>query len=182
MYLITSGRVEAYRGEGESRVGLYTFRNGDVIGEMALVDDQSRPVNVRALDLTECLLITRESFNTLVKQDPEIAFCVMSVLADRVRSLSRGGEASWAAEAPGNGRTAYPEWGRAETHANPVEQTVRALEDSVDEMMQVQRAVFRAGMNWWRGWVGLWGSFLGGLVNETRQAQRNMMSRGGPLT
>lgn len=87
MYVITRGAVAVFKGEGEERVELAELERGDIIGEMALIDEKPRSASAEAVDGVECLLITRDSFRTLVRRDPEIAWCIVPTLAERVRDL-----------------------------------------------------------------------------------------------
>jgi CRP/FNR family transcriptional regulator len=89
LFIITGGRVEVSKGEGEDRVQVAVLERGALLGEMALIDDQPRSASATAVEPTRCLLITRGSFQTLVKKDPEIAWCIVPTLADRVRELLR---------------------------------------------------------------------------------------------
>ncbi len=87
LFVITAGRVEVVKGTGEDRVVLAELGEGDIIGEMALVDDQPRSATIKTLEPTSCLLITRSSFQSLVDQEPDIAWCIVPILATRIRAL-----------------------------------------------------------------------------------------------
>jgi CRP-like cAMP-binding protein len=87
LFVITSGKVEVTRGTGEDKVIFAELWSGDLLGEMSLVDDQPRSATVRTLEPTTCLLITRGSFQALVDSEPEIAWCIVPVLAGRLRAL-----------------------------------------------------------------------------------------------
>ena len=87
LFVITSGRVEVTRGSGDEKVVFAELGSGDLLGEMSLVDDQPRSATVRTLEPTTCLLITRGSFQSLVDREPEIAWCIVPVLAGRLRAL-----------------------------------------------------------------------------------------------
>jgi CRP-like cAMP-binding protein len=87
LFVITSGRVEVTRGTGDEKVVFAELGSGDLLGEMSLVDDQPRSATVRTLEPTACLLITRGSFQSLVDREPEIAWCIVPVLAGRLRAL-----------------------------------------------------------------------------------------------
>jgi CRP/FNR family cyclic AMP-dependent transcriptional regulator len=58
---------------------------GDIIGEMALIDD--RPRSASAVAATDCTLvpIDEQRFAFLVQQTPHFALTVMRVMADRLR-------------------------------------------------------------------------------------------------
>ena len=87
LFVITAGRVDVVKGAGEDRVVLAELGSGDIIGEMALVDDQPRSATIHTLEPTSCLLITRSSFQSLVDQEPDIAWCIVPTLATRIRAL-----------------------------------------------------------------------------------------------
>jgi CRP/FNR family cyclic AMP-dependent transcriptional regulator len=87
LFVITSGRVEVSRGTRDAKVVFAELGSGDLLGEMSLVDDQPRSATVRTLEPTTCLLITRGSFQSLVDREPEIAWCIVPVLAARLRAL-----------------------------------------------------------------------------------------------
>ena len=87
LFVITSGRAEVFKGKGADRIVLGAMEEGDVLGEIALIDDQPRSASAVAQTATECLLLTRDSFETLVKTEPEIAWCIVPTLAAKVREL-----------------------------------------------------------------------------------------------
>jgi len=87
LFVITAGRVEVVKGAGDDRIVLAELGTGDIIGEMALVDDQPRSATIHTLEPTSCLLITRSSFQSLVDREPDIAWCIVPTLATRIRAL-----------------------------------------------------------------------------------------------
>jgi len=89
LFVVVSGRIEVTKGSGEDAVRLAVMEPGDLLGEMALIDDQPRSASAVALEPTRCLLITRNSFQTLTAKDPEIAWCLLPTLAERIRDLQQ---------------------------------------------------------------------------------------------
>jgi CRP-like cAMP-binding protein len=87
LFIVASGRVERYKESGRQKVGLGTVAAGGVLGQLALIDEQPRSASAAALEATECLLLTRDGFGTLVKKEPQIAWCLTPDLAGRVREL-----------------------------------------------------------------------------------------------
>ncbi len=87
LFLITSGRVEVFKTHEGRTVRLAELAGGDVLGEMALLDDQPRSASAVALVDTECLLLSRDRFRTLLKRRPRIAWPIVPSLAGRVRDL-----------------------------------------------------------------------------------------------
>lgn len=61
---------------------------GGLMGEMAIIDAKTR--SATALAKTDCTLlpVSKERFLAMVKEKPEFALHVMSVLADRIRNMN----------------------------------------------------------------------------------------------
>ena len=85
-YLILSGRVEVVKGaDGASPRVLNTLGPGDFFGEMALLDGYLRSASVRALEDTECLVLSRWDFLAELRSSPYIAVQMLPVLSRRLR-------------------------------------------------------------------------------------------------
>jgi CRP-like cAMP-binding protein len=81
MYAVDSGRIDVLTyGKVLEEVG-----PGGIVGEMALIDDGPRSAAALAAEPSEVLVISRDLFLTLVREDPAFALYVMSVLAGRLR-------------------------------------------------------------------------------------------------
>ena len=190
MFIITSGRVEVYRGEGDSRTTLAVLESGTIVGEMALVNDQSRSANVRSLEPTECLLVSRDAFKTLIHQEPEVALSVMAVLSDRVRDsqnriqelqhkvnqtvaeVKETASQDWTTEGGAQSEREIPrrerEGPRREERyydEGPAETTRRRTEP-VQHLLEAQRLMLSAGSEWVNTWTGMMGTFLGGMARK----------------
>lgn len=85
MFLIWSGRVVAYSGDLQSP-NILGFRGaGEIIGEMALLEEQPRTATVVTLDEVRLLEISKENFYNLLKSDPEISLGILGTLSTRLR-------------------------------------------------------------------------------------------------
>lgn len=80
-YLILSGRVEILR---DNR-SLGAFGQGDFFGEMSLLDQAPRSATIRAIDQTECLMLSSWDFKGLLEKYPSIAIKLLEVLSRRLR-------------------------------------------------------------------------------------------------
>jgi len=130
MYLIVSGTVEVFDTRDGGRVTLATLDAGKVVGEMALMDARPRSAYVEAMADTECLLITRDSFNSLTRRDPEILWGIVPLLAERLRHADkRLAEIEQAQSAPAAAVTVIPAAG-AETAPAVVIAVAPAAEDT----------------------------------------------------
>ncbi len=86
VYIITEGKVEVVKGlTSANPQRIATLDQGEVFGEMALLDEQPRSASVRALETTTCVGIDRWLFISQVLKDPNVAITMMQVLAQRLR-------------------------------------------------------------------------------------------------
>jgi CRP-like cAMP-binding protein len=69
-------------GNGEA---IRIFHPGEVLGEMALIDEQPRSLSARAEEKTTVLTLKKEDFQHLLAAHPEMTQAVMSGLNNRVR-------------------------------------------------------------------------------------------------
>ena len=80
-YLVIAGRVEIMR----DGVSLGAFGPGDFFGEMSLLDQAPRSATIRALDQTQCLMLSSWDFRALLERHPSIAIKLLEVLSRRLR-------------------------------------------------------------------------------------------------
>jgi len=85
-FLIEAGKVEVYRRSGERKVVVAVLGKGDIFGELALIDHVAHIRYVRALEPTECLLISRAQYEAMAEQTPAL---MKLIVARVVRKLRR---------------------------------------------------------------------------------------------
>jgi hypothetical protein len=73
------------REQAGSKTQLAELLAEQCFGEMSLLDNKPRAATVTAIEDTECLLLTRDSFVRLMNKYPEIPIRMARVLAERVR-------------------------------------------------------------------------------------------------
>jgi CRP-like cAMP-binding protein len=87
-YRILKGRVEiSIAGEGKSVI-LAQLGEGDIFGEMAMVDERPRSASAQALEVTQCEVLTAENFNEAVLQRPEILIPYLASFFERLRTAN----------------------------------------------------------------------------------------------
>ena len=72
MYIIQSGALEVTQRRGKHEEVLTFLEKGDLVGEIALLDGNSRTATVKAIARSRLLAITRESLLTHISRDPGI--------------------------------------------------------------------------------------------------------------
>ncbi len=90
MFLIGSGQVVVFRGSLDQPVILAYRCAGEIIGEMALLDDRPRSATVIALEPLRLLSIDRRCFEQLLVEVPSVGRHIMGILSSRLRRLSEG--------------------------------------------------------------------------------------------
>ncbi len=88
MYVIQVGQAEVLSEKNGREVRLRMMGEGDIFGEMALVDREPRSATVRAVGEVRVLTLDKRTFIRRVHEDPSLAFRVLQTMAHRVRTLS----------------------------------------------------------------------------------------------
>ena len=86
MYVIRSGKVVVVKGSLESPTILAYRGPGDLIGEMALLENQPRSATNIAVDHVRLLQIERDGFREWVSSTPAIGMSIMATLSARLRA------------------------------------------------------------------------------------------------
>ena len=176
LFFITSGSVEIFKGDEEERVSLAIVGPGDLLGEMALIDDEPRSASAVSLQPTECLLITRDGFQTLVKKDPDIAWSLVPALVERLREqqgeILAARSAQQSAARPTDTATQVEE---SKEQADIDEDTREPGKEDTREddspgllrLLQVEHALAMAGVTGLNGTVEILETFVNQLADET---------------
>ena len=162
LFVITHGKVEVHAGEGEPKVALATLNGGDIVGEMSLIDDSPRSATSTALDATDCLLITRDSFRTLVSKNADIAWCIVPVLADRIHALDERLERDAMATHDAGASVSSAAADETEASKAPAESIVN--DKRLYKLFWSEYALLRAGIEGMNGSIGIVDTFLHKLI------------------
>jgi len=85
-YIIKNGYVSIWRTEESCRVNLATKAEGEIIGEMALIDDTNRSATVTAESDVEVEIITKAQLETLLSNAPETLSVILHQLLESLRN------------------------------------------------------------------------------------------------
>jgi Cyclic nucleotide-binding domain/FHA domain len=87
-FRILRGRVEISILADGKPVILAQLGEGDIFGEMAMVDERPRSASAQALEVTECEVLTPDNFNELVLSRPEVLIPYMASFFERLRTAN----------------------------------------------------------------------------------------------
>lgn len=88
MFTIVSGKAEAViESLDGGKTVVNTFGPTDFFGEIALLDDGPRTASVIATEETECMILSREDFISIMKNDADMGVVIAEELARRLRRV-----------------------------------------------------------------------------------------------
>ncbi len=116
LYIIVMGSVKIVMMADDGRehiLGL--LHQGDFFGEVSLIDGQPRSATAIALDNVNVIMISREDFIRLLRENPDMSLKIMVTLCQRLRRTDKHVESLAFLSAPG--RVAQVLLNLAESHA-----------------------------------------------------------------
>jgi CRP-like cAMP-binding protein len=88
-WVIQSGSVDVFRELDGEEVHLATLDEGEIIGEMALFDSETRSATIRARGRVRALSIDKKTILRRVHEDPTFALRFLEKMSLRLRNLDR---------------------------------------------------------------------------------------------
>lgn len=88
-YLIQEGRVKVVKTVGNSIKTLDILEQGDIFGEMAILEEQPRSATAIALTEVKLLNFNRANFEILMTKNPQWALKVLTVFTTRIYDAKR---------------------------------------------------------------------------------------------
>jgi len=88
-YIVKKGQIEifVYDKDGNSIV-IDVMREGDIIGDMALIMNSDRTAGARAVVTSELYCLTKRSLMEIIKKRPEFAVKLMLVFRERLKNIN----------------------------------------------------------------------------------------------
>ena len=88
-YVVRSGHARAMREHIDGRtLALAHFGPGDIFGELAMFDDESRSATVETLDAVDAIALAGSDMRRLLRQHPDIAVKLVISLGRRLRDAN----------------------------------------------------------------------------------------------
>lgn len=90
-FLISKGLVNVTRTDPQTNQTLHlaTLGEGDMFGELALIDDQTRSATVTAKSNVEIMVLSQDVFWSKLREDPEYLKSLLKVLTHRIRDANQ---------------------------------------------------------------------------------------------
>jgi CRP-like cAMP-binding protein len=85
LFIVTKGAVRILKEGDQFSSALGTCCEGEIIGELALVDSHERSASAVALGETELAVFDRDSFLSAIRDRPELALEVVGSLGRKLR-------------------------------------------------------------------------------------------------
>ena len=85
-FIVRSGKVDILQEKEGKTTTIATLGPGEVIGEMALLDEFPRSATARAVEPTTLLGIQRWHFKGILESHPQLALALLPILSRRIRS------------------------------------------------------------------------------------------------
>jgi CRP/FNR family cyclic AMP-dependent transcriptional regulator len=116
LYIIVTGSVKIVimADDGREHI-LGLLHQGDFFGEVSLIDGEPRSATAIALDNVSVVMISRDDFIRLLRENPEMSLKIMVTLCERLRKTDKHVESLAFLSAPG--RVAQVLLNLAESHA-----------------------------------------------------------------
>jgi CRP-like cAMP-binding protein len=88
-YFIQDGQVKITKTIGNSQKTLDVISKGDILGEMAILEQEPRSATAIAVDRVKSLQFNRDNFETLINGHPQLAFKLLVIFAKRIYDAKR---------------------------------------------------------------------------------------------
>jgi len=87
MFIIQKGKVQVRKRVGSGEKVLAELGEGEFFGEMALLMGMDRSATVEVIEDSKILVVTPETFESLLRSNVDIALKMLRKLAGRLRAL-----------------------------------------------------------------------------------------------
>lgn len=88
-YFVQKGRVKIIKTFGNTQKTLDVIGEGDIFGEMAILEEEPRSASAIAIDNVKTLHFNRENFDTLMNNQPQLAYSLLLIYARRIYDARR---------------------------------------------------------------------------------------------
>jgi len=87
IFFLVSGMVNVFIGEEPNKDSLRLLEEGDILGEMALLDNLPRTASAEALTDAQAIVMNKEQFAHLIQKYPILAMKIIELMGMRMRKM-----------------------------------------------------------------------------------------------
>jgi len=88
VYFMVQGRVRIYRSNKEGKEQTFNLADpGEMFPHTVFTRTEGYPANAVAAQPSKCLVIPSEAFERLIRENPEISFSILQVMAEKIVDL-----------------------------------------------------------------------------------------------
>ena len=88
-YFLQDGRVKITKTIGTTQKTLDVLSQGDIFGEMAILEEEPRSATAIAIDTVKVLHFNRENFDSLMHGNPQLAYRLLVIFSTRIYDAKR---------------------------------------------------------------------------------------------
>jgi CRP-like cAMP-binding protein len=89
MYIVQEGQVEVFVEKEGQEIRLELLGEGEIIGEMAIFENEDRSATVRATGQARLLTVDKKNFLRRVHEDPSLAYRIVQSMSHRIREMNQ---------------------------------------------------------------------------------------------
>jgi CRP-like cAMP-binding protein len=84
VFIIQKGRVQISKIVKDQELLLAVLNPGDVIGEMAILENKPRNASAIAFEELQVLVLNKENFMNMVQNNPQVVYKILTLLSERI--------------------------------------------------------------------------------------------------
>jgi CRP-like cAMP-binding protein len=156
LFAIRSGTIKITAPSGDGREAVFNvLTDGEIFGEIALLDGRARTADAVAVDDCDLLVIERRDFLTLVETDPKIALKLIELLCARLRWTSEHFEEVVLLKLPA--RLARTLLRLVKAHPSPGDTEIKITQREISQIVGTTRERVNRELSAWaaRSWIAL---------------------------
>jgi CRP-like cAMP-binding protein len=158
LYILLSGTVKVHVMSADGReVVMAYLRAGQWVGELSMLDGKECSADVTTMERTEALVLTRDNLLQCIRQAPQIAMNLLTMLVGRLRLANEVVQAFVILDAPGRLARQLLELAREHGMETPqgVQIGVRVPQTDLAAMVGSTRETVARTLSQWRslGWL-----------------------------
>lgn len=171
---VVSGRVRISTSRsGGKEIFLNVIGPGETFGEIALLDGMTRTATATAVGRTELMILPREAFLMLLREDPQLALHMIQLLCKRVRWTAEQVEDSALLSVAPRLAKRLLGLARQQGRETPGGAALHLSQEELAQFLGISRQVVNQYLQSWkrRGWIRLG---RGSVVLADRRALLNL--------